>query len=115
MNRFNVVFLSNFGLLGLVCLVFPTGQDSANFWEKGQNFLHCPGTKGQRDRLKILPTDGTNQDSMSKSKYGTVQDFDCLSRPVLRDKTGQSRKGRSITGKGCSKTKKKVLKQERMF
>ena len=28
------------------------------------------------------------------------------------DKTGQSRKGRSITGKGRSKTEKEVLKQE---
>ena len=25
----------------------------------GQNFLHCPGTKRQRDKLKILPRDGT--------------------------------------------------------
>ena len=36
---------------------------------------------------------------------GMVQDFDSLSCPVLRDKTGQSRKGRS-------KSEKDVLKQE---
>jgi hypothetical protein len=29
------------------------------FGTKGQKFLHCPGTKGQRDKLKILPRDGT--------------------------------------------------------
>ena len=36
-------------------------------------------------------------------------------RDGTRDKTGQSRKGRSKTEKGCSKTEKDVLKQERMF
>ena len=57
------------------------------FGTKGQKFLHCHGTKGQRDKLKILPRDG------------------------MRDKTGQSRKGRSKTGKRRSKTEKDVLKQ----
>ena len=77
---------------------------------KGQ-FLHCPGIKGQRDKLKIWPRDETGKDSLSKSKTGrgtgrgTVRDFD--SCPVPLDKTGQSRKGRSKTGKGCSKTEKK--------
>ena len=46
---------------------------------------------------------------------GTCQDFDSLSRPVPWDKTGQSRKGRSLTGKGRSKTEKEVLKQKKMF
>jgi hypothetical protein len=32
------------------------------FGTKGQKFLHCPGTKGQRDKLKILPQDGTGRD-----------------------------------------------------
>jgi hypothetical protein len=69
------------------CIIaFPTGRDSATFRDKGTEH-HCPGTKGQWDKLKILP----------------------------RDKTGQSSKGRSKTGKGCSKTEKDVLKQERMF
>jgi hypothetical protein len=54
-------------------LGFPTGRDSATFRDKGttgQKFLHCPGTKGQRDKLKILPRDGTGRD------------FDRLSRPA---------------------------------
>ena len=29
------------------------------FGTKGQKFLHCPGTKGQRDKLKSLPWNGT--------------------------------------------------------
>ena len=32
------------------------------FGTKGQKFLPCPGTKGQRDKLKILPQDGTRRD-----------------------------------------------------
>ena len=31
------------------------------FRTKGQKFLHCSGRKGQRDRLKILPRDGTDK------------------------------------------------------
>ena len=33
------------------------------FGRKGQKFLHCPGTKGEQDKLKILPRDGTGRDS----------------------------------------------------
>ena len=58
-------------------LGFPTGRDSATFRDSGtgktflsrdkgtpgQKFLHCPGTKGQWDKLKILPRDGTGRDS----------------------------------------------------
>ena len=50
-------------------LGFPTGRDSATFRDSGtgktflsrdkgttgQKFPHCPGTKGQWDKLKILP------------------------------------------------------------
>ena len=38
---------------------------------KGQNFLPCPGTKGQRNKLKILPRDGTGRDFDSLSRPGT--------------------------------------------
>ena len=48
------------------------------FGTKGQKFLHCPGTKGQRDKLKILPRDGTGRD------------FDRLSRPVPGRPAGQN-------------------------
>ena len=50
------------------------------FGTKGQKFLPCPGTKGQRDKLKILPRDGTGRD------------FDSLSRPVPGRPAGQKRK-----------------------
>ena len=80
----------------------------------GQKSLHCSGTKGQRDKLKILQRDGTGQDRLLKSGMGceTGQDFDSLSRPVLLEKTGQSRKGHSRTEKHSSKTENNVLKQE---
>ena len=66
------------------------------FGTKGQKFLRCPGTKGQRDKLKILPRDRTGRDSQSKSgtgrgtgqgfdilpRDGPGRDFDSLSRPV---------------------------------
>ena len=42
-------------------LVFPTGRTVQLFWTKGQKLLHCPGTKGQRDKRKILPRDGTGR------------------------------------------------------
>ena len=47
------------------------------------------------------------------TREGTVPDFDSLSLPVPRDKTGQSRKRHSKTRKGRSKTEKEVLKQEK--
>ena len=56
-----------------------------------------------------------------RTRDGMVRDFDSLSHPVPRDKTGQSRKvrsktekGRSKTGKGHSKTEYDALKQERI-
>jgi hypothetical protein len=65
------------------------------FGTKGQKFLHCPGTKGQQDKLKILPWDGTGRDSMSK--YGTGRGtgqslFFCQNpgRDAGRDGTGKS-------------------------
>mgnify|MGYP001417597666 CR=1 FL=1 len=60
------------------------GRDSATFGHKGTEVPHCPMTKGQRDKLKILPRDGKGRDSLSKSgmQEETVRDFDCLSHPV---------------------------------
>ena len=68
------------------------------FGTEGQKFHHCPGTKGHRDKLKILQRDGTGRDSQNRDR--------------TQDKTGQSRKGHSKTGKGRSKTGKDDLKQE---
>ena len=77
------------------------GRDSATFRDKGtmgqaQNL--AKGWDGLGQPVKIR--DGTRE--------GTVTDFDSLSLPVPRDKTGQSRKGRY-------QTEKDVLKQKRTF
>ena len=53
------------------------------FGTKGQKFHHCPGTKGQRDKLKILPRDGTGRDSQNSGRAGTAK-----IRDGTRDKTG---------------------------
>ena len=52
---------------------------------------------------------------MDQPKSGTGRAGTAKIRYWMRDKTGQSRKGHSKTGKECSKTEKDVLKQERMF
>jgi hypothetical protein len=67
------------------------------FGTKGQKILRCPGTKGQRDKLKVLQRDGMGRDSQSKSgprretgqgfdilpRDGPGLDFDSLSRPGI--------------------------------
>ena len=70
------------------------------FGTTGQKFLHCRGAKGQRDKLKILPRDGTGRDSQNLGRDGPGAKI----RDETRDETGQSRKGRSKTGKLRSKT-----------
>ena len=75
------------------------------FGTTGQTFLHCPGTKGQRDKLKILPRDGTGWDSQNPG----------------RDRPGQPKTGtghgtkRDRAEKDVLKQKKDALKQKRMF
>ena len=46
-------------------LGFPTGRDSATFWDNKTEVLSLSQDKGQRDKLKILPRDGTGQDSQN--------------------------------------------------
>ena len=40
------------------------------FGTKGQKLLRCPGTKGQRNKLKILPRDGMGRDSQNLGRDG---------------------------------------------
>ena len=61
---------------------FPTERDSDFFRDNG---TEVPSLS--RDKLKILPRDGTGRDSQNPGQDGT------------HDKTGQSRKGGSKTGK----------------
>merc|ERR1712051_352286 len=108
-NQINIMFK----------LGFPTGQDSATFRDSGttktflsrdkgttgQKFLYCPGTKGQRDKLKILQRDGTGRDCQNPGRDGPGQPKIRMGRGTKRDRAE----------KECSKTEKDVLKQERMF
>ena len=74
------------------------------FGTTGQKFLHCPGTKGQRDKLKILPRDRMGWDSQYSGQDGPGQP---------KSRTG-CRTRRDIA-EGPSKTENNVLKQERIF
>ena len=59
-------------------LAFPTGRDSATFRDTGTRKMSLSRDKGTRDKLKILPRDGTGRD------------FDRLSRPVPGHPAGQN-------------------------
>ena len=87
------------------------------FGTKGQKFLYCLGTKGQRDKLKILPADGMGQDSLSNLGRDVVWD----SQNSGWDGPGQPKSG---TGHGTKRDRAKkdvlkwendVLKQKMMF
>ena len=105
---------------------FPTGQDSATFWDKGtevRSLSRDKGTTGQAQNL-TKGQDGSGQPVkiQDMTREWTVHHFDSLSRPIPGDKTGQSRKvhsktgkGRINSGKGHTKTEKDVLNQEKMF
>ena len=87
MNRYSIIFTGF--LLG-----FPTGRDSATFWDSGtgKKFLsRDKGTTGQPQNLT------TGRDGPGQPKFGTGQAGTTKIRDGTRDKTGQSRKG-------CSKT-----------
>ena len=71
-------------------------RDSESFRDNGTEVPSFPGTKGQRDKLKILPRDGTGQ---PKSVTG-------------QPKTGTKR---DRAEKDVLKQKKDALKQKRTF
>jgi hypothetical protein len=77
------------------------GWDSATFWDKG--------AMGQAQNL-AKGWDGPGQPKFETGRAGIAK-----IRDGMQDKTGQSRKGRSKTGKQHSKTGNDVLKQEMMF
>ena len=117
-------------LIGIICILlhipkkftlvaFPTGRDSETFRDNGTEVPSLSRDKGTTGQAKNLAKgrDGSGQPKSDTEWAGTAKN-----RDGTRDKTGQSRKGRSKTEKGCSKTKKgcsktekDVLKQERMF
>jgi hypothetical protein len=75
------------------------------FGTKGQKFLPCPGTKGQRDKLKILPRDGTGRDSQNSGQDGPGQPKTWTGRGTKRD----------TAEKDVLKQENDVLKQKMMF
>ena len=78
------------------------------FGTKGQKFLHCPGTKGQRDKLKILPRDGTGWDSQNLEQDGPGQTKTGTGRGTKQDR---AEKDVLKQKQGCPKTEKDTLKQ----
>ena len=99
---------------------FSGQRDRQTFFVPGQrdNGTEVPslsrdkGTTGQRDKLKILPRDGTVRDSQNSGQGGPVQPKSGTGRGTKRDR---AEKDVLKQKKGCSKTEKDVLKQERMF
>ena len=75
------------------------------FRTTGQKFHHCPGTKGQRDKLKILQRDGTGRDSQNPGRDGPGQPKIGMGRGTKRDRAE----------KEVLKQEKVVLKQKRTF
>ena len=75
------------------------------FGTTGQKLHHCPRTKGQRDKLKILPRDGMGRDSQNPGRDGPGQPKTGTGRGTKRDRAE----------KDVLKQKKDALKQKRMF
>ena len=96
----------------LLGLAFPTGRDSETFRDNGTEIPSLSRDKGTTGQAKNL---AKGRDGSGQPKSGTERAGTAKNRDGTRDKTGQSRKGRYKTEKGCSKTGKDVLKQERMF
>ena len=72
------------------------------FGTKGQKFLHCPGTEGQRDKLKILPRDEKGRDSQNSGQDGSGQPKPGTGHGTKRDRAE----------KDVLKQENDVLKQE---
>ena len=91
---------------------FQTGRDIETFWDNGTEVPSLSrdiGTTGQAKNL------AKGWDRSEQPKSGTGRAGTAKNRDGMQDKMGQSRKRHSKTEKGCSKTEKDVLKQERMF
>ena len=75
---------------------FPTGRDSATFRDKGTEVPSLSRDKGTTGQAKNL---AKGRDGPGQPKFGTGRAGTAKIRDGTRDKTGQSRKGRSKTGK----------------
>ena len=75
-------------------LGFPTGRDSAAFWDKGTE-VPSLSRNGQWDKLKILPRDGPGPDFDILPWDGPGRNFDSLSHPIPVQDAGE--KGKKST------------------
>ena len=75
---------------------FPTRGDSATFWDKGTEVPSLSRDKGTTGQAKNL---AKGRDGPGQPKFGTGRAGTAKIRDGTRDKTGQSRKGCSKTGK----------------
>ena len=91
-------------------LAFPTRRDSATFRDNGTEVSSLSWDKGTTGQAKNL-TKG--RDGPGQPKFGTGRAGTAKIRDGTRDKTGQSKKGRSKMRKCCSKTENDVLKHEK--
>ena len=75
---------------------FPTGRDSATFRDKGTEAPSLSRDKGTTGKAKNL---AKGRDGPGQPKFGMGRAGIAKNRDGTWDKTGQSRKGRSKTGK----------------
>ena len=80
------------------------------FGTTGQKFHHCPETKEQRDKLKILPRDGTGRDSQNPGRDRPGQPKTGTGRGTKRD-----RAQKDVLKQKKDALKQIALKQKRMF
>ena len=74
---------------------FPTRRDSGSFQDKGTEVPSLCWNKGTTGQAKNL---AKGQDGPGQPKFGTGRAGTAKIRDGTRDKTGQSRKGRTKTG-----------------
>ena len=72
------------------------GRDSATFWDKGTEF---PSFSWDKVTMRQAKNFAKGRDGLGQSKSGTGLAGTAKIRDGTQDKTGQSRKGRSKTGK----------------
>ena len=101
----HLIFSSSIAANVMLELVFPTRRDRATFRDKGTEVPHYPRTKGQQDKLKILPRDGMGGDSQNLGWDGSEQPKSGTGRRTKWDRAE----------KEVLKQEKDVLKQKRMF
>ena len=97
-------FLEIANFAWILLLGFPTGLDFFSHGTKGQKTFHCPRTKEQQDKLKILPQNGPgpNFDILLRTSWDKI----LTASPVPY---------RNILGQPWDRRKKRVGKKKIQF